>query len=427
MDNSKEIMAIRHIIQTFISERKQTKLDALKPDDFDERAKIESKYLPELWLDSAARRVNQIQLATHTLKPIHPDARGTNLFVPHYQLNASSGLVGTHCVNPLFFTKDVVGNAAALDVFKLLDLKYNDVDLLTLLLEPNHGLELAFSEDIELAKKWITAFVGITQGDTRPISDALAKQIYFPLADGGYHLLAPLFPTTLVHEVSRQIKEDRFSDSAKAARAAKKKGEFFPMGYREYPDLVVRNFGGSKPQNISLLNSQRMGESFLLSSCPPAWQHQGMKPPLHINSVFGDYLESRPKIRALTKMLREFLVKVIRSNNVSIRQKRMSFVEQIIDEVLAFSAKFYDLPAGWSVDSQLNEAECLWLDPNRAMLSAAFADEYENGEWREEIASRFAKWLNAIIATDKTPMGDVEEAEWRSDFNTELNHFSLAL
>ena len=53
-------------------------------------------------------------------------------------------------------------------------------------------------------------------------SHTLAKQLYFPLPDDGYHLLAPLFPTALVHGVHTHLQEARFSDAAKAARAARR-------------------------------------------------------------------------------------------------------------------------------------------------------------------------------------------------------------
>jgi hypothetical protein len=37
-------------------------------------------------------------------------------------------------------------------------------------------------------------------------------------------------------------------------------------------------------------------------------------------------------------------------------------------------------------------------------------------EWRERVAEDFARWLNATISTDKTPLGDVEYVEWKHKF-----------
>ena len=71
---------LRALIQTFLTERLDGKLEALKPDD-PKRAELQTQFAWRTWIDDAARRSAQIQCATHTLKPIHPDARGTSLYV----------------------------------------------------------------------------------------------------------------------------------------------------------------------------------------------------------------------------------------------------------------------------------------------------------------------------------------------------------
>ena len=70
----------RDTIAQFISERLQAKLDKLKDDD-PKRVELLEQYQVETWINNAARRVMQIQAVTHSLKPIHPDARGSNLYV----------------------------------------------------------------------------------------------------------------------------------------------------------------------------------------------------------------------------------------------------------------------------------------------------------------------------------------------------------
>ncbi len=69
---------IRSLIQGFITERLATKLEGLAEDD-PKRATLLAQYVPDVWLEDAARRAGQIQAVTHTLKAIHPDAKGTNL------------------------------------------------------------------------------------------------------------------------------------------------------------------------------------------------------------------------------------------------------------------------------------------------------------------------------------------------------------
>lgn len=426
-NSNSDVVNLRHLIHSFIDERKQAKLDKLKPEQTDERAEIAQKYQPETWLADAARRVNQIQLATHTLKPIHPDARGSNLYVTNYPERHL--LIGSHCLKPANLVDDVVGNAAALDVYKLLKLEHNGQTLLTRLLNNDANIKHALSENAALAEQWQQAFAGITQGSLGSTTDTLAKQLYFPLPDDGYHLLAPLFPTSLIHHIHTQIREDRFSEAAKTARDARRADAYSSTGYREYPDLVIQKFGGTKPQNISQLNSERYGENWLLPSLPPIWQSLDIKPPLHINSVFGKHLLRRRGMRDLIKRLREFLIQKQNENNMAIRQHRAELMARIVDEVFLFSFELLELPAGWSTnaDCQLVMEEALWLDPYRRFNDEEFNKAYEWKDWPDEIAKRFGNWLNSVLASDHTPMADAEALEWQRDLDAELSLFRMEL
>lgn len=420
--------AWRQIIHAFIHERKQAKLDKLKVEEVEEKQAIETAYQPETWLADAARRVNQIQTATHTIKPINPDARGSSLYVTRYPEHPS-GLVGSHCLGNAL-ADDVVGNAAALDVYKLLKLEHNGESLLKRLLAGDAVAKAALSSSSELAEDWAESFVGITESNGRPASDTLAKQLYFPLSEGGYHLLAPLFPTSLVHHIHRQMREDRFGEEAKVSRDARKHDLFAAQGFREYPNLVIQKFGGTKPQNISQLNSERYGENWLLPSLPPTWHTNDLKPPTTVVTVFDKWLLQRRSIRELTRSLREFLKKVAGDyTNVDIRQKRADLVARIIDEVFLFSFELLELPTGWSaeVGCRLDRSEALWLDPYRRFSDEDFNKDYEWKDWPDEIAHRFGLWLNAVITTDRTPMGEAEAQQWQHDLEQEISLFRLEM
>src|SRR5574337_589698 len=71
----------REAIHAFLQERLNAKLEKLKTDEDGKREDVIAQHQPTVWLEDAARRVQQIQAVTHSLKPIHPDARGTNLYV----------------------------------------------------------------------------------------------------------------------------------------------------------------------------------------------------------------------------------------------------------------------------------------------------------------------------------------------------------
>ena len=197
-----EVAALRGLVDGFIQERLQLKLDKLKGDDAEvqaQRQSLQEAHVREAWLADAAKRVTQIQLASHTLKPIHPDARGTNLYLDK-PVCTEPHLIGTHTLKTQR-ADDVVGNAAALDVFKFLKLEQNGRSLLTRPSQQDAATLQALNADGKEAAQWAQSFAGIVEGKGGAASHTLAKQMYFPLADDTYHLLAPLFPTALVHSV----------------------------------------------------------------------------------------------------------------------------------------------------------------------------------------------------------------------------------
>ncbi len=418
--------AIRQLIHSFIKERLQSKLEALKPDESVRRQQLEEEYRADNWLSSAAQRVSQIQLASHTLKPIHPDARGTNLHVGDLTVEAV-GMVGTHSL-PVARDHDVVGNAAALDVFKFLSLEHDGRSLLQRAISDDANLRAALSDDADEAQSWQASFASITADKRDPASHTLAKQLYFPLQSGGYHLLAPLFPTTLVHHVYKTIREDRFGEAAKAARQARREGKEVSSGYREYPEIAIQRFGGTKPQNISQLNSERHGENWLLPSKPPSWQSLDMKPPLNVDSVFESWLGRRRPVREAVYRLREFLANTDH-NNLAIRRARARMVADICDEVLQYAALLREATPGWSANPEcrLHEAEKLWLDPLRAYGDDEFMQRRLMGDWQELVSKRFANWLNAATESKLVKLDQVSATQWADDLIKELRMFKEVL
>lgn len=427
---------IRAVINDFLQERLEPKLDPiLKKEEkikedhengkqLDElekqRTKLLFEFSPEVWIDNAARRVSQLQQATHAVKYMHPDAKGTSLNEPGNP-DAGDLAVGTHTI-ACHYKPDVVGNAAVLDVYKFLSLQVNGKTMLGLMLDRDPALRNALSDDAEKAESWINSFAAITDCQDDPASHKLAKQVYWPLGEGAYHLLAPLFPTSLCHEIREKINEDRFSEEAKAAREARKNGESHPNGYREYPECVLQKFGGSKPQNISQLNTERGGEIYLLASCPPNWRSEPARPPLFVKSVFDNLFGKRRRVRELTRVLRDFLLKVRDYNNIRIREKRSELVGYIRDELLLFAAEIQDIEPGWSLDEncRLNPDEQCWLDPWRAQDDEAFAALRNQGEWKDAVCKRFGNWLNARLTAKSLNMGEDEAREWQSVLDKEL-------
>ena len=419
---------IRVLIRQFLQDRLQTKLDKVKDGEDEVRQRLLEEYDTQTWIADAAHRVGQIQQVTHAIKFSHPEARGSS-FISVGNTDADPLEIGTHTLAAKL-SPDVVGNAAALDVYKFLRLAVDGRSLLDMATTRDPLLAAALSQDATEAEAWMAAFARLAEQSDSPASHKLAKQVYWPLADGSYHLLAPLFPTSLVHEVWGGIRHDRFSDEAKAAREAYREQRLHPHGYREYVNLVIQNFGGTKPQNISQLNSERYGENWLLPSLPPRWQSESVTPPLHMESVFARRFGHRPEVRRLTSVLRKFLETVANADsNIRIRNQRAELVDQIRDELFQFAAEVQSLEAGWSKQAacRLNVAEKCWLDPGRAAVDPEFAAQYLRGDWQEEVCLRFGNWLNAAISTDRAPMGQPEAESWQSIINVQLTMIRLEL
>lgn len=427
---------LRALIAAFIQTRLQDKIDKLPPDD-PARAKWIAEYAPPQWLAAAAKRVAQIKLVTHTLKPLHPDARGSNLYCPPDRLplvqHPLLPLVGSHCLDD-GFAGDVVGNAAALDVHKFLKLSHDGRSLLELVKSGDDDLAAALSDDPAQAQEWMQAFAGIAESAAAPSSHSLAKQMYWPTRndphdDTAYCLLAPLFASSLTHEVYGRIRDARFGETAKAAREARRNQQYSEHPVHDYGPLAVQKFGGTKPQNISQLNSERHGENYLLQSLPPTWQLQSVRPLLHVDSLFRTY-GRRPEVRALRTELLQWLRRDP-SPNLATRQTRKRLVDELIEELLDYTLALRSLPAGWSQtpDCRLGNAQKRWLDPHAPATSAAAAapathqvadaaglepgeERLDDDDVQQHIAEGFARWLNQHLARHFV-VDDDEFQEWR--------------
>lgn len=421
-------------IERFLQERLQAKLDKLKPDD-PQRNEAMASFARSVWLEDAARRVQQIQAVTHSLKPIHPDARGSNLYVEPAQLPGLCEL-GSHALGTEF-AGDVVGNAAALDVYKFLKLPVGGRSLLSALLAEDADALQALHDDPAQARALRDAFVSLTAPRAGgPSSHGRAKQLYWLTGDDAcddaqYELLAPLYATSLAHAVYDEIQEHRYGEANKAARMARRDRKPHDGVFRDYPGLAVQKMGGTKPQNISQLNSERGGVNYLLSSLPPAWTPSAVRMPVQAKSVFERMFIARPEVRRTVRALRKFLEEEATPSNKPTRDTRKAYTDALLDELVAFANELQQLvQPGWSKDDerfqQLNYMEKLWLDPLRAELpeEAQFASDWMYMDWPAEVGKGFAAWLNKALGEQ---FGDVEAREWRKELLTDEDGFKQQL
>jgi CRISPR-associated protein Csy1 len=433
---------LTEFIVDFICGRRQTKLDAhdkdaakrLNAENESERSELEVKLLQDrreleqryetrTWLTDAASRAGQINLVTHAAKFTHGDSKSSSIFT---QTEAEDGYLSTSTLTKP--AVDAVGNAAALDVAKLLQTEVDGDSLLACLKRNDHLALKELAESDEQLALWVDDFSrALTTRE--PTSHRLAKQVYVPV-DEGYHILNPLFSSSLAQAMHQRMVALRFSEESKAARKARRDKKWHPEPLVIFPNTAVMNFGGTKPQNISALNSSRGGRVWLLSSAAPQWEVQN-KPPYGSKTIFGQGPFER-NTRKIRRRLTDLLIKTGDNKNVAIRKQRDRYIDEIIDILFSLAADIQRRDwASWTQDEKclLKEHQKLWLDPWRAETDEAFFNERDKADWQDAVADDFALWLNSHLRRAELQVGQTERREWQTKplFSRRLREMEQAI
>lgn len=377
----------------FLNERKAAWLKAKLPKDAssDVQQQLEQeasdRFALATWLPDAARRVSQLSMVSHPGKFSHPSAKTSSIIAS--AIYAADGYLRTGNVD---YPLDVFGNAAAMDVYKFLSIVLSDgqsvlahIEADSELIKPVLTLPTASYEALKLG------LLSIKQQDSSSRTDRLVKQVYFPLvADnsaGGYHLLSLLTPSGLISLLKQRVDAIRFSEETKAAKELRRKNEFSARGYSDLLNLTVTAFGGTQPQNISVLNSQNAGRAYLLPSMPPVLEVRDLRRPAR--DFFSDTLNPyffKQAFLSLHKLMGDNA-----PNNIKVRNKITAIlVDEVIGPICEKAQQLSMLEAGWS-DTESYQALPLvqktWLDDAYAEQRA------ENTDWLNEISKRMAGWI----------------------------------
>ncbi|MFG1173693.1 type I-F CRISPR-associated protein Csy1 [Erwiniaceae bacterium CAU 1747] len=379
------------------------------------RAELENQYRVTEWLSNAASRAGQISLVTHAAKFTHSDVRGSSIF------SAASAPQGSYLSTATLAKPalDAVGNAAALDIAKLLQTEVEGDSLIASLQRGDVSALTPLTDDRQLLESWVNGFKQVLV-DKQPASHKLAKQLYFPVGQSQYHLLSPLFSSSLAHALNQRITFTRFSEESKAARAAMNARRLHSEPVVSYPGTAIINMGGTKPQNISYLNSVRGGKVWLLSCASPGWNSLN-RPPVSHKSVFHFGSEIGRQTRPVIARMQRFLQCIPPNlSPAQQRQQRLALTDEIIDIVFNYALGVQNLAGpeseakGWSAqpECRLKRAQQLWLDPYRSMHDNDFRIEREGGGWKKEVARDFGHWMIRQLHSDRLRMGEVERREF---------------
>ena len=375
-------------IHTFLNERKELWLkDRVKKAENDvERAELQQqaddRFSLKEWLPDAAKRVSQLSMVSHPSKFSHPSAKTSSVIAQ--VKSAQDGYLRSGNVH---YPLDVFGNAAAMDVYKFLSLNLaEDYTVLTGFEHDHEDLKSLIEKSSLNFTSLKQAFLVIKNDDTSSKTDHLVKQVYFPIAATEYHLLSILTPSGLIARLQLAIDQLRFSEATKEAKEKRKKNEHDAIGYADIFDLTVTAYGGTQPQNVSVLNSQNAGRAYLLSSCPPILEKRTVRLP---SIDFFAQCLYRKNYQDSFLQLHKFMQ--LDLNNIDIRTAIRNLIQFVIDQVLLKGFKIRDYyPEGWSQQeyyASLPKLQRVWLD-------SMYIEQRENdSEWRNELSEDIARWI----------------------------------
>lgn len=397
---------IDQAIQDFLTERKELwlkkKVKSNTSEDEASQLQQEAKDVFSLssWLPDAAKRARQLSLVSHPAKFTHPGAKASPLIADAQR--QADGFLRTGNVE---VELDVFGNAAAMDVYKFLMLKLKDEKtVLQHLEEDSETIQHQFTMNTASLDELKTGLLAIKQNDTsHVVTNGSVKQVYFPV-DDDYHLLSLLTPSSVMYKLKGRINEIRFSEEAKTGREAKRANKVYVHGYHEIYDLTAIGFGGTKPQNISVINSQNGGVAYLLSSMPPKLDTRRANPPR--DDFFGRYLNPNRYAEEFEKLH----VELSRDwNNIHIRNKIKWQIKQVFFLLIDRSWEVRYLPAGWSASDHyqaLPQSQKVWLDQHYQV------ERQTDLAWLDDIKHAAARWIvvsyQKLLGVQAKPLADVE-------------------
>ncbi|WP_428240252.1 type I-F CRISPR-associated protein Csy1 [Gynuella sp.] len=383
-------------IQEFFNKRQEDWLKkTLKPtmtaeEISDNERLCAEKFSKAQWLPDAAKRAGQINIASHPCTFSHPSARkNKNGYVTSIIAEApgsADGFVRTGNVNT---EHDALGNAAAIDVYKFL----------TLTMEDGQTLIEHIRNDSNLARELLTVesdsydnlktgFMAMVTNDATSVTSSKIKQVYFPIDDGQYHLLSVLSHSGLIYELRNRIDRLRFSEEIKSLREKRRNNEYSEQGYAEIYDITTIGFGGTKPQNISVLNNQYGGKARLLLSVPPHLEKRDIHFPVRnffINSI--RYYDIQEPLQKLHGIFRTGLDGDIpRRNLESGRDHRIEdILETVINRMVAIRTVASEQ---YRADtSQLEQHQKIWLCDEYRQIRA------EQDQWLQQLCEEIAEWI----------------------------------
>lgn len=362
---------------------------------------------PADWFDAMVMHMNECHLARHVGKFTNPDIKTT--VCSHSKKVAGYVTTGgSTCSLDILTPAQYLGSASL-----LLSPVTPDKNVLEAVITRDKELEKELellSLPIEKLQKKVQEMLEDSQKEPEA-TDTHLRQVYFPIAEGEYHLLSVMPSSCLALEMYQRIR----AINGHKIDCCNKKSENYGKPCEEVTGLTMIGFGGSKPLNISALNSRCGGKTYLLSSLPPSLPARKIRLPK--SDFFRESIWYKQQSSALYRL--HAYMKQDR-NTIEIRQAIHDLVDEMISAVLFAAYQIRAEKIGWNEEeaySQLPTAQKIWLDD-------AYAEERKETSWADDISSSFARWVirsyEKLLEEDAIKLGDAEHGFIKKQMETVL-------
>ncbi|QRN03371.1 type I-F CRISPR-associated protein Csy1 [Legionella sp. MW5194] len=351
------------------------------------RQECEELFGLENWLPRAAKRIQQISISTHPCTFSHPSSRkNKNGYVTAIIAKAPSGADGYLRTGNTPAELDALGNAAVLDVFKFLSIMTdNGMTVIEHIRQNTEWAKALLNIKAESHENLRNDFISILSSNETVITSSKIKQVYFPIGDD-YHLLSILHNSGLMFKLRDRIDALRFSDTVKKGRELKRSNSYHESGFKEIYNIVTIGYGGTKPQNISVLNNQHGGKSHLLLSIPPLLEQHEIKFPtkdfFRQTLRFSDCKEILQRLDNVFKIERDGVIPLEK-----IRKGRDRCLGELLDVILQKMMALREVSA-----NQFREESSQLLAWQKIWLCEQYTKE-RTDDWLDTLCDKIVTWI----------------------------------
>lgn len=387
------------IVAKFFDERKEAWLKKNIKSSMSEEEilikheKCSDTFSLEVWLPNASRRAGQISMSTHPCTFSHPSARkNKNGYVTSIIADKEQRDDGLLRSGNVQVSSDALGNAAALDVHNFLTLIMPDGKALIEHIKRDSELAQSLlkikNKDYRTLREEFLEMIGSSSEEF--VTSSKIKQVYFPVEED-YHQLSILTNSGILYHLKKRVNAIRFGkdeedkEKLKELRALRKDNDFSEEGFSEIYNLTTIGYGGTKRQNISVLNSQNRGQAHLLNSMPPELKRRETSFPR--KNFFSESMKLwhlKESFQALHNIF-----KVPNYSNEAMRSARKYHYEQLVEKVIEqmWAVRLVSKEQYYEKTSLLKSHQKIWLYMDDVVKRE------EDDEWLDKIVEELSAWV----------------------------------